>query len=795
MLVFQRKLEHILERLDERVRISEKEFMEIVEEINAHLPDDWRLTRTENNFVILVKYGTNFFKIVGNSCRAEDGRIFQRINSVFHPHYSDTIDVKNLAPNQKDRELKDIAREKPEINIPNLYFFHPRPDNASSPLFARQYKKVKLLKGKKGEYAGDQYHRIHPLTKDGLDLEHFLWVRWFVNGDMGFVQTVPEDYHGEDYWLVDPMHPRELERALRRYERVLKENQLSPRQPLESRPSHYEIEYKFLAHDINEMNSIKSLFPEVLKQHLLEVEHRPKRANTQTDIYFDDGRFTLLANGVSFRIRESKGNLKATMKKRLPVQEKYSATGLYERIEEEAVITALQKESLLKGERIKALPYRLLEYVAPAHGSIMEKLQVQNNRERWIVRNSSGQKAEVFFDRVTYLVNNKELGSFNEVEIESKGIPREELEKIACYLEENLGMIPSRQSKYERGVSLIRTAMAPAVIKPVIIDTDCGVDDALALVLALRSPELEVMAVTAVSGNVHVDKVVPNVFKVFNALGLEKMHVVAKGAEKPLGKEFEPVPSVHGEDGLGDADSTPMPENIKLDERPAWKVIVDMAREHPKQITLITVGPMTNLALAIQNDPEGVKNLKEVVAMGGVFFDAGNIRADAEFNVYSDPGAAEQVVKFCKDSLLLNDDKNKHVPLTFVGLDVTHKVLLRRGALERAASANSGNKLIQFIRDISRKYMDFYKGNEGLPGCYLHDPLAVAYVINPAFLNVEKHIINVETRGQFTNGMIFPDDRPTRNPEWRDPKEAVIGVARDVEREAFEEFFFSRLVS
>lgn len=109
-------------------------------------------------------------------------------------------------------------------------------------------------------------------------------------------------------------------------------------------------------------------------------------------------------------------------------------------------------------------------------------------------------------------------------------------------------------------------------------------------------------------------------------------------------------------------------------------------------------------------------------------------------------------------------------------------------------SLRDRNNLLKFVQDISKKHMDFYYENEWLPGCYLHDPLAVGYVINPSFLKVEQHIIHVETRGESTSGMIFPDDRPTRNPAWRNPAKEVIGIAKNVEREAFEEFFLIRLV-
>jgi inosine-uridine nucleoside N-ribohydrolase len=297
---------------------------------------------------------------------------------------------------------------------------------------------------------------------------------------------------------------------------------------------------------------------------------------------------------------------------------------------------------------------------------------------------------------------------------------------------------------------------------------------------------------------------------------------VAKGAERPLKKAPIVAESVHGEDGLGDA-----PNNNasgKVCKEPAWKLICRLARKQPKAISLITIGPLTNLALAIQNDPEGVGLLKEVVVMGGVFFNIGNVRPDAEFNVAADTDAAFEVVRFCRDSCrkIPVDAENRPVvlpenptmadcgiikgyrsqnpedpgvlPLTFVGLDVTHCVLLRSATLDRAIDAHPGNDLLKFIRGISAKYMKFYNDNEGLPGCYLHDPLAVGYVINPTFLDIEKHIIQVETADSVTNGVIFPDDRPTRNPLWRNPADEVIGVARRVEAEAFEEFFLSRMI-
>lgn len=583
----------------------------------------------------------------------------------------------------------------------------------------------------------------------------------------------------------------------------------------------YETEYKFfITGDKNYASEVFNQIKDLVKDCGFNITVQG-RVKSQVDTYFDDDKYTLHDAGVSFRVREGKDNTLVTLKKRLPVT-RYSAKGLYERMEEEAVITNTQKKDLINGRPIKALPYRLIRYIAPTCGEIRPKLKVHNKRKTSVIEDAGHRKAEICFDNVLYEIDGKKYGPYFEVEIESKGMPPDAIRSLADGIVETLGVSISQQSKYERGISLIKTRKIPQVKKLVIIDTDCGVDDALALILALRSPELDVKAITTVSGNVHVDRVTENVFKVFNALNLRANPIVAKGADRPLKKAPIIADSVHGKDGLGDVIQAP--SNIKIDNRPAWKVICDLAREYPKRITLITLGPMTNLAMAIQNDPDAVHCLGKVVAMGGVFFDVGNIGPDAEFNVAADPDAAFEVVKFCRDSCLKtpvdsyeqrvilpanptradyeriadykeHDPKDpKMLPLTFVGLDVTHKVLLRRAHLDRLVKGNPDKSLLKFIRDIAKKYMDFYYENEWLPGCYLHDPLAVAYVINPAFLDIEKHIIRVETKGEFTNGVIFPDDRPTRNPAWRNPAEEVIGIARRVEREAFEEFFLRRLM-
>lgn len=796
MLVFpndRKKLRHIEERVAERAQVNFKWLLEIVEDINRYLPDDWRMTRSGKNAFSILIVADKTLQFVGQSFKIGENRILSVIGTIYEPHYFHKDDLRALGISKKKEVTSSIKKEHPELIIPNLYFFRPCPENSISPLFARQYEKIK--KNKKGKKVGDEYHRIHPLTKSGLDLEHFRWIRWTINGDAEFVNTINSEYHGKDYWDIQELNDDKSKNYFNTYKSLLEKHNIKPYEKPEIAPTPYEVEYKFMVPGSKSDATVTfELVDKAVKEKGFNIVSDKKTAQ-QVDLYFDDEELTLHSIGASFRLRKKKDNIRVTVKKRLPAKKGYSEEGLYERVEEEAVISQFQEKALLAGEPINVFPYRLIAYIAPYCRTLKPIVKVINDRRVLNLKDSNNCQVELCLDNVSYEINSKTVGPYFEIEIESKGSPRESVRDLANFLEENLGLIPSHQSKYERGISLLKTVSIPKERKLVIIDTDCGVDDALALILAFKSPELEVKAITTVSGNVHIDKVVPNVFKVLNAVGLKDFPIVARGAENPLIKSFEPVPSVHGNDGLGDVDSIPQRDNILLDTHPAWKIICNVAREYPKQVTLITIGPMTNLALAIQNDPESISNLKEVVAMGGVFFEIGNREADAEFNVYSDPDAAAKVVEFCRNSYLkIPVENSKIVPLTFVGLDVTHKVLLRRAYLERLVKAHSHNKLLKFVRDISKKYMDFYEGNEGLPGCYLHDPLAVAYVINPEFLDIEKHIINVETRGQFTSGVIFPDDRPTRNPQWRNPTEEVIGIAQHVEREAFEEFFIKRLI-
>jgi inosine-uridine nucleoside N-ribohydrolase len=274
-------------------------------------------------------------------------------------------------------------------------------------------------------------------------------------------------------------------------------------------------------------------------------------------------------------------------------------------------------------------------------------------------------------------------------------------------------------------------------MKKVMIDCDVGVDDALALILAFHSPELDVKAVTGVNGNVPLEQVFGNIQKVLSLIQPKKRPLIAKGADHPLKGKSVYAHSVHGQDGLGGAkiDRRGRKEWWQFYAGSADELIPEVARQHPDEVTLIAVGPLTNLALAIQKDPEGMRKLKEIVIMGGAVRTGGNITPHAEFNIFSDPLAAKEVF-------------GSKLPIILVPLDVTRRVSLTPQQMEqRVGPVNTS--FSKFV--IEATGYDFathqFRNRELI---HLHDPLAVGVVIDPALSKQERLAIDVETEeGEF----------------------------------------------
>jgi len=320
----------------------------------------------------------------------------------------------------------------------------------------------------------------------------------------------------------------------------------------------------------------------------------------------------------------------------------------------------------------------------------------------------------------------------------------------------------------------------------VIIDTDPGIDDALAFLLALQSPELEIVAVTTVSGNVPVEIATTNIFTVLSLLPLIEKPPVARGASRPLKKDPFFATHFHGDDGLGelhrfrDVSGNPRyaPQSITLSDRDAVHEILHQLSITSEPITVIALGPLTNIAAAIEKDRVTMKKIHRIVLMGGAIGVPGNITPVAEFNIYFDPHAASIVF-------------DSGIPLTVVGLDVTHQVRLTKNMIKKALTLHQ-TTTNQFICDCTEKLFAFAKENEWEESFPLHDPLAVGVVIDPSFVTTEAMHVEIETKGQFTEGMTVADQRSLRPMQKKPPN---IDVSVNVDASRFLSFFLERVLS
>jgi inosine-uridine nucleoside N-ribohydrolase len=279
--------------------------------------------------------------------------------------------------------------------------------------------------------------------------------------------------------------------------------------------------------------------------------------------------------------------------------------------------------------------------------------------------------------------------------------------------------------------------------KKVIIDCDVGVDDALALILAFHSPELDIKAITAVNGNVPLPIVFNNIQKVLSLIKPENFPLIAKGADRPFIGKSVYAHSVHGEDGLGAA-NIPLPEKENyghISPYPADELITKLARQYPGELTLIALGPLTNLALGLQRDRDGMNQLKEIIIMGGAVRTKGNITPYAEFNIFVDPLAGQMVF-------------SSEIPVTLVPLDVTHQVYLTPQMMEdriKPLQTPFSRFLLQATRyDFFNN--EFYGGGKLF---FLHDPLAVGVAIDSKLAKMEELSITVNVEEGERYGQIL----------------------------------------
>jgi inosine-uridine nucleoside N-ribohydrolase len=260
---------------------------------------------------------------------------------------------------------------------------------------------------------------------------------------------------------------------------------------------------------------------------------------------------------------------------------------------------------------------------------------------------------------------------------------------------------------------------------PLILDVDTGTDDALALAYAVASPGIELIAVTTVAGNVDVEKTTANTLAVLDWLGSGDVPV-HRGASRPLVQPHRDAISFHDEGGLGGARLPPATRAIGTDRGPA--ALIRLARHHPGVLTLVTLGPLTNLAIALNVEPTLPDLLKSVVVMGGAYFVPGNTTLAAEFNILADPDAADQVF-------------NAPFPnLTAVGLDVTQRVALMRDDWDAVNGVDSLPRSAGLLREVG----GFAFTQLGRDQFSLHDPLAVEVAIDPTLVDIRELAIAVD---------------------------------------------------
>jgi len=267
----------------------------------------------------------------------------------------------------------------------------------------------------------------------------------------------------------------------------------------------------------------------------------------------------------------------------------------------------------------------------------------------------------------------------------------------------------------------------------VIIDTDPGVDDALALLLGMRSPELKIEAITPVAGNVPLELTLPNALRLVEIAGRIDIPVAA-GARGPLVRRLVTATYAHGENGLGGA-VFPEPTTKPVAE-PAAEYIRRIVRKYPREVTLITLGPLTNIATALSSDPELAGMVRGLTMMGGSL-SGGNITPAAEFNIYVDPEAARIVFQ-------------SGIPITMVGLDVTRKTSLTEEHVRVLEAAQ--NPVSQAAAKIGRNAINHNRERGFLVGPNMHDSLAVAAFLDPTILKWQEYYVDVETTGELTAG-------------------------------------------
>lgn len=304
--------------------------------------------------------------------------------------------------------------------------------------------------------------------------------------------------------------------------------------------------------------------------------------------------------------------------------------------------------------------------------------------------------------------------------------------------------------------------------KRIIIDTDPGIDDALAFLLALASPEIQLEALTTTQGNVTIETATRNALAVLELANASHIPVAA-GSAVPLVQPLRASAHVHGESGIGNS-KLPAPKSKPL-EGHAVDYLIQRALAEPNELSIFPIGPLTNIAMAIRKEPKFAKAVKELVIMGGAVLEHGNVTPQAEFNIWADPHAAHIVF-------------HSGIPITLIPLDVTHKCLLKQTHIDRLLETKS--PITRFITQAVETCFAHSKSYGG-EGCAMHDPLTLATIIAPELLTFKELYVDVDYSTGVSMGNTFGDFL------GKTGKPANMKVALQVRGEEFIELFLQRM--
>jgi purine nucleosidase len=315
---------------------------------------------------------------------------------------------------------------------------------------------------------------------------------------------------------------------------------------------------------------------------------------------------------------------------------------------------------------------------------------------------------------------------------------------------------------------------------PLLIDCDTGIDDALALLFAFGSADAEVVAITCVAGNVGLDDIVRNTLAVAELAGRGDVEVAA-GRDRPIARPLRTATDTHGPTGLGYAELPPPAASPST--REGADVIVETARRRPGELTLVTLGPLSNVAVALDREPDLPRLLAGLVMMAGSYRSPGNTAPTLEWNAIVDPEALAAVLRGWEQA----GDTVAHPRA--LGLDVTERGKLRPEHIDRleAVAGADPRGIVRFVRDALRFYFEFHSRYDGFYGAFIHDALALAAALDPALARYQSLPVEIELEGRWTTGETVTDWRRA----WERPPNLDIAVEADIE--AFFERFIERV--